>query len=196
VPLTYWIPEMDSERLVQEVIQRTERVPGVQQVTVHRATQRLSLELDETCTTRGVLENLLIMWGYSPKLWNDARWTPQIYANHSQATNRKADFSSLKRWNDLIDRRAWLTVVLWAIAGVLGIVAANLLEGWVQIVLSHSALAPWWHALESSVPAERHSPDLLLLVGVMGVMWGCASIHSVLLRRSVSRRLLTRKPGR
>lgn len=178
---------MNSEIRVREVLQRMARVPGARHVTGHWITQRLSLELDETLTSRGMLEDLLVMSGYSPHLWNEAFGSlPEPKAHMGRRpTERGMGPPPPKR---RADSRLWWTALSWGVAGVLGITGANLLEQWVQPGLDRSVMAPWLHALGGPRLTERHLPDVLLLISVVGIGWGCSSIYNMCIRRPSTRR--------
>ena len=72
-PLTYFVDGMDCATCVQKVEQMVNRLPGAGAVKTSFTRQTLKLELDETQTTRTLLEKNLRALGYTPSLLETAQ---------------------------------------------------------------------------------------------------------------------------
>ncbi|WP_152545024.1 MULTISPECIES: heavy-metal-associated domain-containing protein [Deinococcus] len=66
-PLDYHVPRMDCESRVQDVVRMVAKLPGARKIEADARAQHLRLELDETRTSRSVLENNLLLLGYAAR---------------------------------------------------------------------------------------------------------------------------------
>ncbi len=76
-PLDYHVPRMDCESRVQDVVRMVAKLPGARKIEADARTQHLRLELDETRTSRSVLEDNLLLLGYAARPFPEVLPAPE-----------------------------------------------------------------------------------------------------------------------